>query len=172
MSRTVYVEHGKLQRLHLRASELLLSIPSTKRTTTPPASTFQPSTPAPPRSPRPTHPFNSHTPIPDVDEMGASVAPGYPAKHPQAPPLTSQPPEERAREAQLEAIDEDYIVSARALIDAKEYTRAIHWLRNCKSSKALFLSVYSRYMVSIPLCFLPQTFDDSQIQGQREESIA
>lgn len=146
--------------MYFRASELLLSIPSSKRTVHPPTLNHHPSTPARPRSPRPTHPFITHTPIPDVHEIEGTPAPGLPAKHPQAPPLRSQPPEECAQEAQLEAIDEDYISSARSLIDAKEYIRAIHWLRDCKSSKALFLSLYSQYMVRSVLFYVPQTFDD------------
>ena len=81
-------------------------------------------------------------------------------KHPSAPSLQPQSLEELAQEAQLQTIDEDYIASARALIDAKEYTRAVHWLKDCKSSKAIFLSVYSQYMVSDFLHSLPQTFDD------------
>lgn len=85
----------------------------------------------------------------------------YPLKHPHVPSLLPQSPEERAHQAQLEALDEDYIASARSLIDAKEYMRAVHWLKDCKSSKALFLSVYSQYMVSSLPYSRPQTFDDS-----------
>lgn len=44
--------------------------------------------------------------------------------------------------------DRDYITTGRALVDGKDFVRAVHWLRNCKSAKAHFLSVYSQYMVS------------------------
>jgi len=33
-------------------------------------------------------------------------------------------------------------------MDAREYTRAAHWLKECQSEKALFLQVYSQYLAS------------------------
>lgn len=57
-------------------------------------------------------------------------------------------PEERAREVQLEALDEDYITAAQSFMENKEYARAIHWLKDCKSSKAKFLSVYAQFLGS------------------------
>lgn len=104
--------------------------------------------------------------------MDATPAPSFPIKHPHAPPLRPQAPEDRAREEHLEALDEDSIACAKSLIDAKEYTRAVHWLRECKSSKAMFMNLYSQYMVSSCTAPTPQTFDDRQIQGQREAGNA
>lgn len=52
------------------------------------------------------------------------------------------------QEKAWEEEDRDYITTARALVDGKDFVRAVHWLRNCKSAKAHFLSVYSQYMVS------------------------
>ncbi|KIP08436.1 hypothetical protein PHLGIDRAFT_104401 [Phlebiopsis gigantea 11061_1 CR5-6] len=127
------------------ASELLLSIPVSRRNAL--SSTATTSTSAHPRSPRPGHPFSSQTPMASVQATAeATPTSAYPLKHPHVPSSLPQSPEERAHQAQLEALDEDYIASARSLIDAKEYMRAVHWLKDCKSSKALFLSVYSQYM--------------------------
>ena len=144
--------------MQTRASELLLSIPVSKRNT---LSTLATTSTAIPGPPGPAHPFTSQTPMVGVQTTTeAAPASIYPLKHPHAPSLAPQSPDEVARQAQLEALDEDYIASAKSLIDAKEYTRAVHWLRECKSSKALFLSVYSQYMVSGLSYSGPQTFDD------------
>lgn len=69
-------------------------------------------------------------------------------------------PEERAREVQLEALDEDYITAAQSFMENKEYARAIHWLKDCKSSKAKFLSVYAQFLVILLIFVQRQTFDD------------
>ncbi len=37
---------------------------------------------------------------------------------------------------------------AKTFMEAKEFIRAIHWLRSCRSSKAKFLRVYSQYLVN------------------------
>jgi anaphase-promoting complex subunit 8 len=104
-----------------------------------------------------------------MHELEPTSASTFPSRHPLAPSLKPQSPEDRDREAHLEALDEDHLTSARALIDAKEFTRAVHWLRECKSAKALFLTLYSQYMVSNVVRGMSQTFDDHQIQVEREE---
>ncbi|KAI0070177.1 TPR-like protein [Panus rudis PR-1116 ss-1] len=68
--------------------------------------------------------------------------------NPDAPELRSQPPEVREREMELESIEADYIAAARSMFDAKEFTRVAYWLRDCQSSKAIFMRVYSEYMAS------------------------
>jgi anaphase-promoting complex subunit 8 len=50
-------------------------------------------------------------------------------------------------EVNREARDEDTLATARACVEAREFLRAVHILRECASSKALFLSIYSQFMV-------------------------
>ncbi|KAL4246021.1 hypothetical protein ABKN59_008839 [Abortiporus biennis] len=124
------------------ASELLLSVsPKNRQQTTIQPLAFQTSTPARSRSPRPSLLFVNDTP-------GLSPEFTDPLRHPHAPGPQIQPHEERVRELQLEAQDADYIATAKPLMDAREYTRAAHWLRDCQSSKAKFLRVYSLYLAS------------------------
>ncbi|KAG6820746.1 hypothetical protein H0H93_012392 [Arthromyces matolae] len=58
------------------------------------------------------------------------------------------PPETKAVESDLETQEDDLLVTARACVNAKEFKRAIHMLRDCKSSKARFLSIYSQFIAS------------------------
>ncbi|CCM01108.1 uncharacterized protein FIBRA_03156 [Fibroporia radiculosa] len=116
------------------AAELLLSVPLAKRQPQSPA--IHTSTPARPRSPRPPAP-TSHAP-----EIIAQP------RHPHAPALCALPEDVRKEESEWEAHDADYIATARALIDGKDFIRAVHWLKPCRSSKARFLSVYSQYLAS------------------------
>ena len=135
----------------------MLAIPPSKRIAAP-SSAFDTSTPARPRA---THPFADEVlEITEIHEMDATSSFTYPARHPHAPSLKPPSPEDQARELHLEAMDEDYIAGARALIDAKEFSRAVHWLKDCKSAKAVFMFVYSQYMVSSLGRFPFQTFDD------------
>lgn len=134
----------RIDRQFIRASELLLSVSPTKRehlALQPPG--FHTSTPARPRTTHsslhfiePTHASKGE--VPDVTGL---------TRHPHAPPLEIQDPDERNRELELEDKDADHITTARALMDSREYTRAAHWLKDCKSSKAIFLRVYSEYLV-------------------------
>lgn len=71
-----------------------------------------------------------------------------PARHPHAPRLFSQSEDVRALELDLEYQEEDVLATARACIEAREFLRATHLLRECRSSKARFLSVYSQFIVS------------------------
>ncbi len=47
----------------------------------------------------------------------------------------------------LFVLEEDLHVAARELFNAKEFDRAAHVLRHCKSPKARFLCIYSRFLV-------------------------
>jgi anaphase-promoting complex subunit 8 len=55
--------------------------------------------------------------------------------------------EARLLELGLEAQDSDVLTTAKACVQAREFLRAVHLLRECKSSKARFLSIYSQFMV-------------------------
>lgn len=138
-----------------RASELLLSIPAAKRT---PA--VYNDTHAHTAIPAPT-PQSPNTPAAPIHSTSAS--PSVVPRHEHAPPLRPPSPETRARELQLEATDADSITIGKALMDSKEYSRAVHWLKECNSSKATFLRVYSMFLVSYPSGVLLPPFDDSQI---------
>ncbi|PBK74233.1 TPR-like protein [Armillaria solidipes] len=115
------------------AADLLLTIPEAKRNTRPPTmeTTFSTSTPA-------RNTANASTSFMESPTKS-------PARHPHAASLKSLPPELLQHEAQLEALEEDEIAMARAWMDTREYTRIAPALRNCRSSKARFLEVYSRY---------------------------
>ncbi|KAH9935486.1 TPR-like protein [Fomitopsis serialis] len=78
----------------------------------------------------------------------AVAAPITQPRHANAPRLQSLPENVRRQEKEWEEEDRDYITTARALFDGKDFVRAVHWLRTCKSAKAQFLSVYSQYMAS------------------------
>ncbi|PPQ62808.1 hypothetical protein CVT24_000502 [Panaeolus cyanescens] len=48
----------------------------------------------------------------------------------------------------LEKFDEDAIIAARACFEAQEFSKVAYWLRDCKSSKAKFLKLYSQFIAS------------------------
>lgn len=50
--------------------------------------------------------------------------------------------------SQEDARDLDACTLAKSYFDLKEYDRAAYFLRGCKSQKAYFLYMYSRYLVS------------------------
>ncbi|KAJ3003858.1 hypothetical protein NUW54_g5089 [Trametes sanguinea] len=131
------------------AAELLCSLPPSKRRPEPTIvaqSDFHTSTPARPRSPRPSLSFAAQTPAAIVPEPvhPFSVNPNLAG----VPVLPGQPPEVLQQEAEWEAEDADHIAMARTFMDSKEYLRVIHWLRPCRSAKAAFLRVYSQYLES------------------------
>lgn len=121
-----------------RASELLLSIPRNKvkmMTSTrvdPDASTFSSlhsSTPArPSAASRPSMSF-AMTSTPFITKHSA--------------------PRDTSLDGDLEEEEEDVILAGKALFDMKEYHRVPKVLAGCQSSKAKFLSVYSRYLVCL-----------------------
>ncbi|KAF8743980.1 hypothetical protein AX14_013382 [Amanita brunnescens Koide BX004] len=110
------------------ASELLLSIPSSKRMVSSGTSTFQTSTPARTRSPHGGSPAPSHA----LAQLSATPA-----------ALSSED-----AELDLESQEEDVLVAARACMDAREFSRAIHLLRECRSTKSRFLSTYCQFIAS------------------------
>ncbi|TFK54436.1 TPR-like protein [Heliocybe sulcata] len=134
------------------ASELLLSIPESKRRAPehPPEPTFATSTPARSRSPRQSLSFIHDSPpgtstevandpqltLPDIDTL----------HHPDAPTYQPLPDEVVEQERAWEAEDEDMLIAAQAYYDSREFMRACDVLENCRSSRARFLYIYSRFM--------------------------
>lgn len=126
-----------------RASELLLSTSNHSRPH--PTPMFHTSTPAKAHSSRHSLSFDSNAPTEHASAQHHLSS--LPPRHPHAPPLRSESDEERGRELELENIDADYIAAARAMFDAKEFSRVAHWLKDCQSAKAKFLRIYSDFMV-------------------------
>ncbi|KAG7440032.1 TPR-like protein [Guyanagaster necrorhizus] len=116
------------------AADLLLTIPEAKRKArlSITETTFSTSTPA-------KNTGNAKTSFMETPPMKPQV------RHPHAASLRSLPPELLQHELQLEALEEDEIAMARAWMDTREYNRIAPALRNCRSSKARFLEVYSRF---------------------------
>lgn len=144
-------DESNATKLYNRSSELLLSIPTTKRRVThgsPSLSTFSTSTPARSRSPHAS--FQIVNPSPGLTQVPTQpTIPITPARHPHAPLLQSQPEDVRAMESELEYQEDDIFVTARACLESREFLRAVHLLRECKSSKARFLSIYCQFIVSL-----------------------
>lgn len=113
-----------------RSSELLLSMPFSKR------------------HPAPSSPLSSTNDQSLVPTQVSDVAPTT-ARHPHAPALQTQPEDERALDLEFETQEDDLLFSARTFIESREPMRAIHVLRQCRSSKAHFLSLYSQFIVSL-----------------------
>ena len=67
-----------------------------------------------------------------------------------APWESTNVPYDPQNEAVLEEQEGDELLAARASFDAKEFHRASHHLKSCKSSKAKFLRLYSEYIVRWP----------------------
>ena len=79
--------------------------------------------------------------------------------HRYAPKLQRIPEHARLRELELEMHEGDFLVTAQKCFEHREFKRAVYWLHECRSAKALFLSVYSQYMVLYDLVFLPPRRD-------------
>lgn len=141
-----------------RASELLLAITPAKR------------------EQLPSQPSTNYTSVTELNaERGATAAASSASvpsatsvylqpRHKDAPTARHDIAQIRAAQQQLESREQDTIAMAQNLMDNKEYSRAVHWLKLCESDKAVFLKVYSMYLVStvppVPL----QTFHDNQVQ--------
>ena len=128
--------------LSTRAAELLVSIPHQKLFEVPSGpfdATTAPfaSTPARPKT------------IP-IAEMELNLPP-----HRHAPKLQRIPEHVRLRELELEMHEGDFLVTAQKCFEHREFKRAVYWLHECRSAKALFLSVYSQYMVLYDPLLLP-----------------
>ncbi|KAJ7647249.1 hypothetical protein FB45DRAFT_892871 [Roridomyces roridus] len=76
-----------------------------------------------------------------------SEAPPLP-RHQHAPALYTVPEDARALDLEFETHEEDMLFSARIFIESREPMRAIHVLRQCRSSKAHFLSLYSQFIAT------------------------
>ncbi|KAF7973712.1 hypothetical protein HWV62_14398 [Athelia sp. TMB] len=124
------------------SSELLLAVPLSKRRHVPVAheSTFSTSTPARARSPRPSLSFVDPSP---VSGRGIPVTPSLQTA---IPDLHVQSEAELIRETELEARDADSLATARACINAREFLRAVHILKDRQSAKARFVSLYSQFL--------------------------
>ncbi|KAF8633362.1 hypothetical protein AX17_004533 [Amanita inopinata Kibby_2008] len=127
------------------SSELLLSIPPSRRRALPVAETFQTSTPARARSPAPST-LTERSPVASqtTTQMLSSMTPA----NPHGPGLALHVKDNRSLETDMESQEEDVLVAARACMDAREFARAIHLLKNCTSTKARFLSTYSQFIAS------------------------
>lgn len=63
---------------------------------------------------------------------------------------------------QEDAQDLDALTLAKSYFDLKEYDRAAYFLKGCRSQKAYFLYMYSRYLVRFCRCrACPRPFDPS-----------
>ena len=131
---SVVLRREDLSRLSSRAAELLVSIPHQKLFAVPNGpfdATTAPfaSTPARPKT------------VPIVD-----TEPNLPP-HRHAPKLQRTPDHVRLRQLELEMREGDFLATAQKCFEHREFKRAVYWLHECRSAKALFLSVYSQYMV-------------------------
>lgn len=106
--------------------------------------TFSTSTPARSHSPQPSLSFANPLPTPGV----SLSIPITPARNPHAPQPHFESADIRTQELQWEAEDADALAAARACVEAREFLRAVHLLRERKSAKARFLSLYNQYLVS------------------------
>lgn len=103
---------------------------------------FSTSTPARTRSPRPSISFADPSPGPPPALQTDAALRNHHATR-----FQSRPEEIRTLESNLEARDQDILATARASLESREFLRAVHLLRDCRSSKARFLSIYSQFMV-------------------------
>ncbi|KAI9569620.1 hypothetical protein HD554DRAFT_2089548 [Boletus coccyginus] len=121
------------------SAELYLSIPQHKRDALVADSKTGFSTETPPRacSPRPSLAFAASPHV----AAGSTIASG--GHKPCSEPSTSQ-----EREAELELAEEATLLSAQSHVSSKDFSRAIHVLRNCRSVKGQFLSIYCQFLIS------------------------
>lgn len=82
-----------------------------------------------------------------------SGSPAIVSIHPHVPKLYEQPTDTRALELELEDQDTDILAAARAFIDTREFSRAVHVLKDGRSIKSQFIRVYSKFMVRILTIF-------------------
>jgi anaphase-promoting complex subunit 8 len=113
------------------SAELLVSIPAKKLFATP-----------------------SIDPVPFTSTLARPRSSGSPTDpdlhlppHPHAPRTQPVPESVRLRELELEIREGDFLTTALKCFEHREFPRAVYWLHECRSAKALFLSVYSQYMV-------------------------
>ena len=103
----------------------------------------------------------------------ADMEPNLP-QHRHAPKLQRIPEHVKLRELELEMREGDFLATAQKCFEHREFKRAVYWLHECRSVKALFLSVYSQYMVLYDLVFRPLRRDlipRRKFPGGRETSL-
>jgi anaphase-promoting complex subunit 8 len=130
----------------IRTSELLLALPLAKRreandSDSQHALNFSTSTPARAKSLGPATSFPSAPSLVPTQATTPDSGPGIDSR--------GQPADVSALENELEDQDSDKLSAARAFIDSREFSRAIHVLRDGRSAKARFIRVYSKFMVSL-----------------------
>ncbi|KAF9450423.1 TPR-like protein [Macrolepiota fuliginosa MF-IS2] len=134
------------------ASELLLALPFAKRRSTSISQqvlNFSTSTPAREKSLGPTAFPDVPSPLSVQATTQNSELPAVtPSHHPDAPKLYEHPADARVLENELEDKDIDLLDAARAFIESREFSRAIHVLKDGRSAKARFVRVYSTFMAS------------------------
>lgn len=126
----------------------MLSTPQSKRRPTRALSTFSTSTPARSQSPQMIPAFESQSLVatqllsqPCVPVTPALSAHGYP------PNPTWE--DMRPTESVLEMEEDDALQAARGCFETRDFVHVIHILKDCKSSKAQFLNVYCKFIVSL-----------------------
>ncbi|KDR75845.1 hypothetical protein GALMADRAFT_97777 [Galerina marginata CBS 339.88] len=131
--------------------ELLLSISSTKRRAVhvaPPLSTFSTSTPARSQSPQALASFADRSPLPT--QLVTQITSNSVTAGPNLIPLQIDAISEDTilLEISLAKEEEDSLLAARSCFEAREFYRATHLLKECKSSKAKFLRLYCQFIAS------------------------
>lgn len=123
---------------YIRSAELYLSIPQHKRDALvdDPRSTFSTSTPARQRSPRPSFAFAASPAL----AVGSTVISG-------GHKTSSEPSAGKEHDAALEQAEEAALLAAQSYVTSKDFSRAVHVLRNCRSVKAQFISIYCQFLV-------------------------
>jgi hypothetical protein len=74
--------------------------------------------------------------------------------------LQPLPEELRLREQELQEIEADDILAAKTAMDHKQYRRAISYLENKKSAKAIYMARYSEFLVGSSSNVHAQTVHD------------
>ncbi|KAG9316570.1 hypothetical protein JVU11DRAFT_2623 [Chiua virens] len=120
------------------SAELYLSVPQHKRDAlvAEPGTGFSTSTPARARSPRPSLAFGASPTL-----GAASITSG---RH----QTSSEPSASQERETELQQAEEATLLAAQSYVTSKDFSRAVHVLRNCRSLKAQFLSIYCQFLIS------------------------
>jgi len=110
-----------------------------------PMSAFSTSTPARSQSPQ-LGAFASQSPI--SSQVATQPVPPMTPANPHFSNLTHVFEENKALESRLEAEEDDEIRSARSAFEKRDFIHAIRVLKGCRSSKAKFISVYCKFIVS------------------------
>ncbi|KAF8825122.1 hypothetical protein HHX47_DHR7000749 [Lentinula edodes] len=149
----------------LLSSELLLSIPASRRHVSHPTKrqpTFSTSTPARSRSPRPSFVDESPVPTQILPQLSQPPQSSAPTRHPHAPLLA---PFDYGSE-EFDAQEEDSLATARICFESKEYSRVPALVVGCVSPAARFMSVYSRFLM-----FQIRTLNELQNPSENEIAL-